>query len=120
MLELGMSFSLEQLVIDDDSINMMHQALRGFTVDHDALSFESIKNVGVGGDFFIQPETMASFDKVSNPMVFNRKLINAWQEAGSKDIAECAHEKVLELLEREVMPVDADAKKEMDKIVFGH
>ena len=119
MLELGMSFSLEQLVIDNDSIDMMHRALDGVKVDADSLSFEAIKRVGIGGDFFTEETTMANFENISNPAVFNRKMIGAWQEAGSKDIAEVAHEKVVELLEREVMPVDADVKKELDRIVYS-
>jgi trimethylamine:corrinoid methyltransferase-like protein len=52
MLELGMTFSMEQLVIDNDIFGMVKKAMQGIPVSDETLSVESIQKVGVGNNFF--------------------------------------------------------------------
>ena len=48
MLELGMTFSMEQLVIDNDIIKMKKPAGIPF---EETLAVESIQKVGIGNNF---------------------------------------------------------------------
>ena len=50
MLELGMTFSLEQLVIDNDIISMIKKAMEGVVVDDETLAIDAIKYIGVGNE----------------------------------------------------------------------
>ena len=51
MLELGMTFSLEQLVFDNDMISMTKKAMEGIPVNEETLSVEAIEQVGIGKEF---------------------------------------------------------------------
>ena len=46
MLELGMSFSLEQLVADDCILDMVRYARLGIEVNEETISYEAIERVG--------------------------------------------------------------------------
>lgn len=51
MLELGQTFSLEQMVIDNDIIMMERKFMEGVPVFDETLDVDEIKAVGVGNDF---------------------------------------------------------------------
>ena len=55
MLELGMTFSLEQLVIDNDIITMIKKAMEGVEVNEETLAIDAIKYIGIGNDFIGHP-----------------------------------------------------------------
>lgn len=94
IIELGMACSLEQIVIANDIIDMLKYAKTGVEVTDETLSFESIKEVGIGGDFLAQPDTMKNFNKFSNPELFDRNMYDEWTGQGSKTTIEKAQEKV--------------------------
>lgn len=98
MLELGMSFSKEQLVIDNDIIGMMRYAKRGIDVTEVTLSYESIKEVGIGNNFIGIPETIANVDLPSRPLTFDRHMYDEWVGLGSKNDVDIAHERVVDIL----------------------
>ena len=50
MLGLGMSFSMEQLVIDNDMIGMMRYAATGIDVNEQTLSLDAIREVGIANN----------------------------------------------------------------------
>ena len=107
MLELGQTFSLEQLVIDNDIIAMNNRALEGVPVNDTTLAVDAIKEVGTGQDFIGHETTIENMDIASNPTVFNRDMLGDWRAQGSKSAAEAAHDIVVDVLKNhEVMPVD--------------
>lgn len=107
MLELGMSFSKEQLVIDNDIIGMMKYAKRGIQVDEYNLAVDSIKEVGIGNNFLGLAETMANIGLPSNPQVFDRHMYDEWVGLGSKTDVDLAHERVVDILaNHQVAPID--------------
>jgi trimethylamine--corrinoid protein Co-methyltransferase len=125
MLELGMSFSMEQLVMDDDMIGMMRYAKRGIEVNPETIAYESIRDVGIGNNFLGYPDTIANFDKPSHPLTFDRDMYDSWVGNGSKDDTIMAHERVQDILaNHECTPiahrdlVDAVIKKADDR--FHH
>lgn len=118
MLELGMTFSFEQLVIDNDIIAMIKKAMEGIPVDDDTLAIEAIKYIGVGNDFIGHPSTMDNIEVPSDPMIINRDMLGDWERAGKKDLASVAHEIVEDVLKNhKVAEIPADILKEMEKAV---
>jgi len=118
MLELGMTFSLEQLVIDNDIITMIKKAMEGVEVNEETLAIDAIKYIGIGNDFIGHPSTMENIDLPSDPMIINRDMLGDWERAGKKSIADVAHEIVVDVLaNHKVEPIPADKLKVMEAIV---
>ncbi len=118
MLELGMTFSLEQLVFDNDMISMAKKAMGGIPVDEETLSVEAIDQVGIGKNFLAHKTTRKNIDLPSSPKLIDRLMYGDWEMAGAKDIATVAHEKVVDIMKNhEVPPIDADLLKDMQAIV---
>ncbi|MBP2030895.1 trimethylamine--corrinoid protein Co-methyltransferase [Methanohalophilus levihalophilus] len=118
MLELGMTFSLEQLVIDNDIIEMTKSAMRGIPVNDLTLGVESIQKVGIGNNFLAHKQTREYIGVVSDPKLIDRMMFGDWEAAGSKDIATAAHEVVVDVFKNhEVKPIDADILKDMKAVV---
>lgn len=118
MLELGMTFSMEQLVLDNDMISMAKKAMQGIFVSEETLAVDAIQQVGIGNNFLAHKTTRKNIDLPSSPMLLNRLMYGDWASAGSKDIATAAHDKVVDVMaNHEVMPIDADLLKDMQAIV---
>lgn len=127
MLELGQTFSLEQMVIDNDIIMMERKFMEGVVVNDETLAVDAIKEIGVGNDFISHPSTMEQIDLASDPKVFDRRMLGEWTADGKKDSVDVAHEMVVDILaNHEVKDVDADVDaawqaicKEADKAYFA-
>jgi trimethylamine---corrinoid protein Co-methyltransferase len=118
MLELGMTFSMEQLVIDNDIIKMVKKAMQGIPVSTETLSVDSIQKVGIGNNFLALKQTRMLVNYPSDPMIIDRRMYGDWAASGSKDLAAVANEKVTDILKHhEVPPIDADILKDMQAIV---
>ncbi len=118
MLELGVTFSMEQLVIDNDIISMIKKLMDGIPVNETTLAVDAIKEVGVGNDFIGHSTTMENMDLPSDPMVINRDMIGDWRAAGCKNLAEAAHEIVEEVLKTHVVePLSPEVDAAMKEIV---
>jgi trimethylamine--corrinoid protein Co-methyltransferase len=118
MLELGMTFSMEQLVIDNDIIRMTKKALQGIPVNTETLSVESIQKVGIGNNFLALKQTRQLVNYPSDPMLIDRQMFGDWEAAGSKDLASVAHEVVVDVLKNHVVkPIDADILNDMKAVV---
>jgi trimethylamine--corrinoid protein Co-methyltransferase len=117
MLELGMTFSLEQMVIDNDIIRMERKVMEGVPVTDETLAVDAIKEIGVGNDFIAHPSTMQNIDLASDPQVFDRLMLGDWRNNGYKDAADVAHDIVVDILKNhQVKPIDADVLAKMEEI----
>ena len=118
MLELGMTFSMEQLVIDNDIIRMTKKAMQGIPVNTETLAVESIQKVGIGNNFLALKQTRQLVNYPSDPMLIDRQMFGDWEAAGSKDLASVAHEIVVDVLKNHVIPeLDADVLAAMQAVV---
>jgi trimethylamine--corrinoid protein Co-methyltransferase len=118
MLELGQTFSMEQVVIDNDIIAMNYKAMEGAPVCDATLAVEAIKEVGVGNDFLAHDTTMENFESASNPSVFDRTMLGEWIANGSKSCVERAHEVVVDIMTNHVVkPIQEDRLQAMEAIV---
>lgn len=118
MLELGQTFSMEQMVIDNDIIAMNLKILEGVPVTDETLAVDAIKEVGVGNDFLGHMTTMEHFEDASNPSVFDRTMLGEWRANGSKNAVERAHEVVLDIMANHVVkPIPEDRLAAMEAIM---
>ncbi|OUJ19434.1 Trimethylamine:corrinoid methyltransferase MttB1 [Methanonatronarchaeum thermophilum] len=118
MLELGMTFSNEQLAIDNDIIEMVKRVVEdGIEVNEDTLGLESIREVEFD-QFITHQTTRDNIHNYSSPTLINRKMREDWETSGAKDLAMEAHDHInKELAEYEVTPIDADLLKDMEEVV---
>ena len=96
-----LGFSLESLVIDNDTIGMAQRTIKGIEVNEERLSFEVIKDVCLNGPghFLGSDQTLQLMQtEYLYPAVGDRKSPNEWTEQGATDIVQRAHHKVQEIL----------------------
>jgi trimethylamine--corrinoid protein Co-methyltransferase len=119
MIELGQTFSLEQLVMDNEMIGLCRRAVRGIQVNEETVAIDLIKEVGIGGDFLAKRHTLHKMkDEQSYPSIINRDMRGNWNKKGSKSAIELAHQTVLNVLkEHKAQPIDNDILAAMKSIV---
>lgn len=118
MLELGMSFSMEQLVIDNDIIGMSRFAKKGIKVDDETISYDSIKEIGAGGDFLGHITTLANVDMPSHTKILDRQMYGGWDRDGRRDTADIAHDVVANAIANPPrFPVSQEVIDNIDAII---
>ncbi len=115
-LAFGMYGSPEMVAICDEMIHMIKRVLTGFEVTDETLALDVIREAGYGGNFLKMKHTSQWFRReMFFPSLFKRQTSDEWVRAGSKNIEQVAHEKVLAILEKagpvELLP-GADAELE--------
>jgi trimethylamine--corrinoid protein Co-methyltransferase len=100
MLGSLMGCAFESLVIDNDIIGMVQRTVRGIEVTEETLSVEAIKQVALDpGHYLGHPQTLERMESdYLYPEVGDRTAPGAWEQDGSKDMLERAHEKAVEIL----------------------
>ena len=119
MLEMGMTMSYEQLLIDQEIVHMSSRILQGIPVNEDTIALDVIKAVGPAGNYLAQKHTLKYMrQELSTTELINRKMRESWEKSGSKDMFEVAREKAINILENyEVEPLPEDVKKKIHDIV---
>ncbi len=119
MLELGMTFSLGQLMIDDEISGMVKRVVGGVSLDDGIMGIDLIKKVGIGGTFLSQRHTLANVEaEQAQATIIDRRMRGAWERDGSKSLIQSANEKAARLLKtHEPMPMDEKLKQELKRIV---
>ncbi len=115
-LAFGMYGSAEMAVICDEMVHMTKRILAGFEVNDETLALDAIREAGYGGNFLKMKHTAQWFRReMFFPSLFRRQTGEEWVRAGSKNIEQVAHEKVLDILSKagpvELVP-GADAELE--------
>jgi trimethylamine--corrinoid protein Co-methyltransferase len=118
-LDTKMSFSPEQLVLDETLLVLVERCLRGFVVDEDTLALDLIHDVGPGGAFFATDHTLAHFrNELLIPDLVDRQAREAWQAEGAPDMHARARERVLDILEdHRPVPLADYVVAQLDEIV---
>jgi len=113
-LESEMTLSLAQLVIDDEMVNVVRRYLRGFEVDNESISLETIRDVGISGSYLEHDHTFQNFrEHIYHPCLLNRAARNPQ----SKPLHQQAREKAQELLkEEEDSGISPEISAELRKI----
>lgn len=118
MLEMGMTISYSQLVMDAEMAEMMLHALPGIVVNDETLSVDIIKEVGPRGDFLSHMNTYENMHINSAPKLIDRLTRDRWKEAGGLDMDARALEKAKKLLaEWRPEPLSEEARKKVRDVI---
>jgi len=118
MLEMGITFDLAQLVIDNEIAGMIKHAMNGVLVNDKTLSVETIKEMGVGKDYLSHPTTFDYMKSQSQTELIDRRMREDWEAAGSTDMYQRAREKVIHILEtHEPLPLPEETAVRLREIV---
>jgi trimethylamine--corrinoid protein Co-methyltransferase len=118
LIELGMTYSMEQAVLVNDMIPLIRRIAEGVAVDTETLSYEDIVQQGPGGNFIPLPRTMSGMASQTNPEFSDRNMIDEWVKAGKPEAIDQAHTRVMDILaNHQVNLIEKDALDEIDGIV---
>lgn len=99
MLELGITFSFGQLVMDNEFAQMIKRVVQGIPVNDEALAVDVIRKVGAFGDFLSQDHTVKYMKTLqSQPKLIDRRRRDLWQELGGTDLTQRSAEEARRIL----------------------
>ena len=81
MLEMGMTISYSQLLMDAEMAEMMLFSMDGIVVNDETLSVDVIKEVGPRSDFLAHMNTFENMYIQSKPKLIDRLTRDRWNEA---------------------------------------
>jgi len=99
MMEMGITFDLAQLVLDNEVAGMIKYAVQGIPVNDLTLAVDVIKEQGIGKDYLAHEDTFKHMRSQSQPKLIDRFMRDDWERAGSKDAYQRAREYVHWILE---------------------
>jgi len=119
MLELGVTFSHTQLILDAEMAKMVRRVIQGVDVNDYSMAVDEIKEVEPGGNFLTQQHTVDNMHtEQARADIFDRKMMDTWKMSGSKTAKENAEERAREILEtHEPEPLDDSVKEKLREIV---
>jgi trimethylamine--corrinoid protein Co-methyltransferase len=119
MLEMGMTFSFGQLVIDDEIAAMVKRVISGIDFEDTLMGVDLIKEIGIGGHFLSERHTLDHMrSEQVQSTVIDRRVREEWVDLGSKSIIQSANEKAAELIRtHKPDPLPEDMAKELKRIV---
>lgn len=97
--DLGMTGSLDQLVMCDEIIGMVRRMMVGVEVNQDTLAVDVLDEVGPGAQFLGVEHTFKHFrERVWYPTLIDRRSYSDWERDGKKTMGERVREKVKNIL----------------------
>jgi trimethylamine---corrinoid protein Co-methyltransferase len=119
MLEMGMTFSFGQLVIDNEIAAMVKRVGGGMRFETELTGVELIKEIGIGGHFLTEDHTLKYLKaEQSRSRIFDRRMRDQWEQSGSKPLDQTALEQARSILEKhEIPPLPEDVRRELARIV---
>jgi trimethylamine--corrinoid protein Co-methyltransferase len=119
MLDMGMTLSFQQLVVDHEIARMILRVVRGIQVSGEHLALDVIAQVGIGGHYLAEEHTLEHFKtEAVEAMLFERDNFDGWLARGKREIKEIAAEKARDILQNhEVDPLAQGVEEEFRKII---
>ncbi len=117
LLSSGEIYSGEWLVINKEIVDYVKALLKPQEFSEERLFIDEIADVKAGGSFIGRKSTMQLFrQEYWMPELFTHMNLGQWQEAGSKTMWQYAIDRAKKLISNHTYQIDADRKKELDKI----
>ncbi|MDD4262316.1 MAG: trimethylamine methyltransferase family protein [Syntrophaceticus schinkii] len=118
-IDLGMTGSLEQMVLCDEIIGYVRRFVYGLEINDETLALEVVDQVGPGGQFLGTKHTFRNFKERSwKPTLFDRRSFEQWEKDGKKTMGQRVHEKVKQILdEHQPQLLPEEVIKQLDAIV---
>jgi trimethylamine--corrinoid protein Co-methyltransferase len=114
----GRVFSPPQLVMDAEVFSWSARIGAGIRVDEETLALETIKQVGIGGNYLGRRHTRQHMRDVWRPRLLDRSAWEAWVASGREGALERASSHVEHVLgSHEVVPLDGVAAGVLAHIV---
>ncbi len=119
MLDMGMTLSFQQLMVDHEIARMILRTVSGIQVSSEHLAREVISNAGPGGHFLAEEHTLKYFKQETiEPLLFTRDNYDGWLNKGQPEIKAISTEEVNKILKNhEVKPLPDGVEKEFIKII---
>jgi trimethylamine--corrinoid protein Co-methyltransferase len=117
---VGMTASLEQLVIDNEILGLLFRLRRGIDVTPETLALDTLRRIKPGQDFLRERDFTLKYLKKEYwmPELSNRIAFSRWVEKGSKSITQVAREKAQEILRQHVVKeLDKETQTKLSQIV---
>lgn len=117
MLDMGMTFSFTQLVMDDEIAAMVKRIISGVSCEDELLGLELIKEVGIGGHFLDQMHSMQYLKTEQvRQTILDRRNREIWEKKGAKELKTSAQEKASCLLkEHRPLEMPPEVLEELDR-----
>jgi len=120
MLDMGMTFSYTQLLLDNEIANMVNHVTRGVEVTDVTMAVDTIREV-IGSPvnhFLMEEHTLEYMKEQSQPAIFNRLSRGNWISAGAEDAAALATKKAQQIFfNHKPQALDAIVLEELKRIV---
>lgn len=118
-MESQASMSLEQTIIDEEAVRLVKRLQEGVEVNVETLALETVRRVGVGGNFLAEKHTSTHYLREHvQATVLDRSTREAWLKKGSTTLMERVKAKLHRLLEsHEPTPLDEDVRRTIREIV---
>lgn len=119
VLSSATTYSVEQLVADDEVAGALLRVKRGMEVNEETLALDLIDRTGPGGGFMGSRHTLDHMRKdLWMPELLDRNVHENWVRLGSKDMRERAREKVSTILaSHSVKPLEKEQEAEIRRIL---
>lgn len=99
MLELGITFSFAQLVMDHEFAQMIKRVVQGIPVTDESLAVDVIRKVGAFGNFVGEEHTLKHMRALqSKPKLIDRRMRDLWKEMGATDLTQRSAEEARHIL----------------------
>jgi len=118
-LENAVTFSPQQLVIDNEIARYIRHAIRGIEVNEETLALDVVEAAGINGHTYDHPHTVSNFRDVEllSPF-FDAKSWGVGDSLDRERFEKRAAAKVRELMAAETEPVlTADQEAAIDEVV---
>jgi len=116
-LEYHFTASFEMLAIHDEIFGMAMRIARGIEVNEDTMATSLIKKIApLRGHFMGEKHTLEHIRSERYlPKLSDKRTRTQWEKSGSKDLAQVARERVIEILAtHRPDPLPSDIEKELD------
>ena len=118
LMSSGETYSGEQVVIAKEIVEYIKNLIKSREFSDEKLMVGEIAAVGSGQSFIGRKSTMDLFrTEYWQPELFGHANLAQWQEMGSKSLWDYANAKVKKLIKEHTYMIDADKKKELNKIL---
>ena len=124
MYSNAITVSLEQLVVDAEIASIIRRMIRGIEVHEESIAHAAISRVGIKGEYLTDYHTVQHFRHElwdTGKSILQRDKVDKWRAAGSKSVAEKAHERVEKILSDETVSVlAAPDQSKIDEIIASY
>lgn len=112
------SMSFEKWIIDEEICAMIRRAFAPLEITKHTIDVDTIKAVGVGGEYLTHPKTFEQFRNMYQPDLFNRKPYEKWFTSGAEPVCDAAAKALKNRVDEYTQPpINPDLEMEIQDFV---